>query len=246
MFPLIIIGAAALLLSSSKSSRRTALPCPVLTTGKGRLAGYDYIEIVTGGASLSDRLPIIILLHGRGAQPESISKYLENISVRSRVVIPSGNLGTSSSPLWFDLRAAASDQDTLASQMKEEANRVANFIREANRCLKGVGKPVVTGHSQGGMLSLAIAATNPALPREVIAVSAWLPISLWPNTLPVTHLIHGMNDTTVDYSRTADFVARAKGAGLPIDITSIAGRGHGMGGDMEVKWIELVDRAIGN
>lgn len=248
MLPAILIGAVALLLtySSTRQHRKSAAPCPTLTPGKGRLAGYDYIEFATGGAQLSDRLPIVFLFHGRGARPESISKYLENLQSRARIVIPRGQLGTTSNPLWFELKAATQDQDALAAQMRAEAKKVAAFIREANRCLKGVGKPIVTGHSQGGMMSLAIAAVDPSLPREAIVVSGWLPVKLWPKTLPVTHLVHGMDDTTVDYSRTADFVARAQGVGLPIDLISIPGRGHGLGGDLEAQWLELVDQALRN
>lgn len=244
MLPAILVGATLLLLASSSGRPRQRAACPTVTHGKGRLSGYEYIEIATGGAQLSDRLPIVFLFHGRGARPESISKYLENLQSRARIVIPRGQLGTSSNPLWFELKAATQDQDTLAAQMREEAKKVAAFIREANRCLKGVGNPIVTGHSQGGMMSLAIAAVDPNLPREAIVVSGWLPVKLWPKTLPVTHLVHGMDDTTVDYSRTADFVARAQGAGLPIDLISIPGRGHGLGGDLEAQWLELVDQAL--
>ena len=208
------------------------------------MAGYDYIEFATGGADLREQLPIVFFFHCRGCRPEGMAKYLEGLSSRARVVMPRGNASAGSNPLWFDLKARTPDQEGLAGQMGSEAEQMARFIEEANHCLMGVGDPVITGHSQGGMLTFAVAAEAPHLVKAAVPVAGWLPVPLWPRDLPPTKAVHGTNDRTVDYARTADFVARAQGAGLPIELHSIDGQGHGLSGDMSSAWVDLVDEAI--
>lgn len=247
MNPAILIGAAvALVISFGKrrgpSSR--SRPCPPLSFGAGSLAGYDYLEFVTGEASSKDRLPIVILLHGRGGSPELLFEHVRNIQSRARIILPRGHLGTKSNPLWFELRAATEDQETLANQMSQEANSLARFVEEINFCLKGLGKPVLAGHSQGGMMALAVAARAPSLARGVAAASGWLPVPLWPRRLPLTILVHGANDTIVDFTRTEDFASRANSAGLPVEFISIDGHGHGLSGELKASWLASIKKLI--
>lgn len=244
MNPAILIGGAAalLLVSGKKRSRRRSITCPTLSPGAGHLAGYDYIEFATGGASLDDSLPIIFFFHCRGCNPTELANQLSGLSVRARVVMPSAE--AASNPKWFELKARSEDQQGLAAEMGAEAKGMVRFIEEANQCLGGVGAPVITGHSQGGMLALAVAAAAPALVKAAVVASGWIPTPLWPQALPPTTLIHGMNDHTVDYARTADFVARASDAGLPISLIPIQGQGHGLGGDLKTSWVNLVDSSI--
>ncbi len=250
MNPTLLLGGAAIVLLASGKKRRSIArgrkrvsPCPLLSPGGGHMAGYDYIEFATGGASLHDRLPIVFFLHCRGCRPEGMAKYLEGLPTRARVVMPRGNASDSEYPLWFDLRSKTTDQAGLAEQMGEEGRRMAAFIEEANRCLMGVGAPIVTGHSQGGMMTFAVAAEAPGLVKAAIPVAGWLPVDLWPRTLPPTFAVHGTADRTVDYARTADFIVRAKSGGLPVDLFAIAGAGHGLG-KLKSTWVDLVDSAI--
>lgn len=249
MHPAILFGGAAVLLLASgrKSSavprpKRFSVSCPSLRPGGGHIAGYDYIEFATGGASLQEQLPIVFFLHCRGCNPNVLAKHLEDLPSRARVVMPRGEAATN--PIWFDLKARTPDQAGLAEQMSDEAQRMARFIEEANQCLLGVGDPVVTGHSQGGMLAMAVAAEAPGIMKAAVPVSGWLPVDLWPRDLPPTSVVHGTNDRTVDYARTADFVSRASNAGLPIELFPIEGHGHGLGGDLKSTWVDLVESAV--
>lgn len=250
MHPALILGGAAVFLLASGGrkgstfrSKKSSIRCPPLVPGAGHMAGYDYIEFATGGADLHERLPIVFFFHSRGTRPEGLVKYLEGLSARARVVMPKGNLG-GTQPLWFELRAKTDDQIGLADQMGAEAMSVVRFIEEANQCLMGVGRPVITGHSQGGMMTFAVAAEAPGLVKAAIPVSGWLPVDLWPRSLPPTSAVHGTADRTVDYARTADFVERASKAGLPIELFPIEGSGHGLSGDLKSTWVNLVDDAV--
>jgi len=240
MNPVLLIGLGAVALMATgkkKSSKSTSKkPCPPLSPGGGHIAGFDYIEIATGGASLNERLPIIIHFHSLGSKPESFIKYYDNLPQKARVILPTGREKFGSGPAWWTLKSRTEDQEGLARMMSGEGASMAEFVREVNRCLAGVGKPIITGHSQGGMMTYAVAASAPDDVKGAVAVSGWLPTSMWPQSLPPTFAIHGEDDRTVKFARTEDFIQRASGAGLPITWIPIPGRAHGFSAGIKDAW----------
>ena len=230
MGPAILVLAAATALAVATPKRRgKRSPCPPNAYGSGELSGYKYIEFAIGGAPQGARLPLIIFCHSRGTNPAGMKHWLESLNVQARVVMPIATV-KDPGPIWWRGKASDQDQKTLAAEMRRESRRMAKFVQEANRCLGGVGKPIVTGHSQGGMMALAVATAAPGSVRAAIPVSAWIPVELWPRALPPTKMIHGGKDTTVTYARTADFVERANGFGLPIGLVTVPNNGHGFQG----------------
>jgi phospholipase/carboxylesterase len=238
-------GAAALLLSKKKPSRLRVRerPCPRLVAGSGNLAGFDYIEFATGGASLSDRLPMVIFFHSRSTDPQGLAHHIADIPARARVVMPYGRLGEQYRR-WWEGRAKDEDQETLADDVARESRDMAEFVREAQRCMPTEGAPVVTGHSQGGMMAMAVAAAAQDAVKAAVPVSGWLPTKLWPPDIAPTYAIHGTNDKTMNYDRTKDFVERASGSGLPIQLESIEGHGHGLSGELKTVWLQTVNGLI--
>jgi len=240
---LLIGGAALFLLASGKkksTSKRRRVACPPLQPGSGQIAGYDYIEFTTGGANLHESLPIVVFFHSMGAGPKSLVKHIEGIPTRARIVMPCGHYKKK----WWEGRASQSDQEELAAQMTVESQKMVRFVEEANVCLRGVGAPVITGHSQGGMMTFAVAAAAPGLVKAAVPVSGWLPTSMWPRSMPPTSAVHGTDDRTVDFARTADFVERAAASGLPIEFYPIEGRAHGLGGGLKSTWLDLLTSAV--
>ena len=213
------------------------------------MAGYDYIEFTTGGASLQDRLPIVFFFHSLATQPKGMVRHLKDLPSRARIVMPRGNAkfkykSGGYGPSWWKLRDDPKDQATLARQMREEAQRMIQFIEMANQCLLGVGKPIITGHSQGGMMTFGVASADPGRFKAAVPVSGWIPVEMWPKSLPPTYAVHGTKDGTMGFARIDDFVKRAQSAGLPIELYPIEGHKHGIGGELERTWRELVDHAI--
>jgi phospholipase/carboxylesterase len=245
MNPALLIGAGAVLLlagggKKKRSSGRRARSCPPLQPGGGHIAGFDYIEIATGGAQLTDRLPIIVFFHSLGSKPEGFIKYFQDMPERARVIFPRGRETYGSGPAWWTLRSRTEDQDGLAAVMDSESKAMVEFVETVNDCLGGVGRPIITGHSQGGMMTYAVAAASPRSVKAAVPVAGWLPVKLWPRSMPPTTAIHGTADRTVDYARTEDFVKRAQSAGLPIDWIPIEGKAHGFGGGSKDAWFNAI------
>jgi len=252
MNPALLIGAGAaviLLASGSKKSsskRRPARSCPPLAPGGGTMAGFEYEEFATGGASLNERLPIVVFFHSLATRPSAFVKHLDDLSAKVRVILPKGRETYGSGPAWWTLRSRTQDQESLAQMMDFESDAMANFIEEANYCLGGVGKPLISGFSQGGMMAYAVAAKAPGLVRAAVPVNGWLPVDLWPDMLPPTYAIHGEKDTTVDFERTEDFILRASQAGLPIEWMPIPGKGHSFNGATKDAWFETMQALTSN
>lgn len=247
MNPALLLVAAGLLVASRKRKKSKPLePCPVLNPTGGQVAGFDYIEFTTGGAGPNEQLPLIVFFHSLSSNPEGLSKHIKELPAKARIVMPYGHVGKRKYPKWWELRAGTTEQDQLAQQMQYASAQMIPFIKLISRCRPTVGRPIIVGHSQGGMMTLAVSATAPDLVRAAVSASGWLPQSLWPTRLPTTVNIHGTNDRTVDYDRTADFVARARDAGVDITITPIDGHGHGLSGGLKQTWIETIDWAMRN
>ena len=244
---IILLAGAGLIAFSGKKKRKAAsISCPALNPGGGQVAGFDYIEFTTGGAGPNEKLPLVVFFHSLSANPEGLSKHIKDINSKARIVMPSGHFGSSSYPKWWELRAATENQPELARQMDSAAEQIAPFVKLISQCRPTIGRPVITGHSQGGMMTLATAAESPSLVRAAVPVSGWLPRDLWTKRLPTTVAVHGTDDRTVDFDRTADFISRAKSSGVPVDLVPIDGHGHCLSGGLKSTWLDAIDWSISN
>ena len=67
---------------------------------------------------------------------------------------------------------------------------------------------------------------------------------MWPQRMAPTLALHGTQDLTVSYQRTADFIKRAQSAGLPIEFKAITGHGHGLSGELRSGWESSIDSVM--
>lgn len=239
---LLLAGAGVLAFSRRKPSKKVGKTCPPLSHEGDTFAGFDYIEYVTGGADPNSKLPLIVYFHSLASEPRGLAKNLRDLPIRARIVMPRGNETWGKGPAWWPMRSRTEDQHALAVAMNYTARQMTNFIREIARCRPTIGKPVIAGHSQGGMMTYAVAAAAPGLVRAAVPASGWLPTELWPKKLPPTVALHGTKDVTVAYGRTKDFLERAIEAGLPIQFIPIQGAGHGLSGDLKSTWKSAVEQ----
>jgi phospholipase/carboxylesterase len=161
-----------------------------------RVPSLDYIE----SADRESRLPLVVAIHGYGGGPDDLLGLVQSCGLPVRVVAPRGPEPVGDGYSWFSIdRGPTSDPDGIA----RSADRIAALIRELGR--PTVGEPVVTGFSQGGILSFAVAVRHPTLVGTAIPLAGDLPESLFPTTLatdhPVIRAFHGADDTVVPIPR---------------------------------------------
>lgn len=145
-----------------------------------------YIERMLGGANTSDTVPLIIGIHGLGDRPEKFSGIFNGMSARARLILPYGLSTYGDGFSWFPVSRlepkALADGTTLA------AKELADLIIQLEQSLPIQGKPIVTGFSQGGMLSFTLAVLHPEQVGEAFPIAGLLAPPLLPSSWPMGKL----------------------------------------------------------
>lgn len=211
----------------------TAAVAPAPAAADLPLAGeIAYVEQILGGADGNSALPMIVAIHGLGDDPRNFSHLFDNFTEPARLILPRGLSQTQSGGWsWFPIRARDPDVHGLARGIDTAADRLAVAIAELSRARPTLGKPIVTGFSQGGMLSFALAVDHPDVIGVALPVGGWLPPPLWPKSKPTAApppivAFHGTDDGAVAHEPTKACVDQLAQLGWPATLRSYPGVGH--------------------
>ena len=176
--------------------------------------GVFVIELFKNGAD--ERAPIIVAIHGRGDRPENWIPSWDEFPAPARIVLPAGHDALGDGRSWFDFNEGMTDEQFGAAVEASEAK-----LWPAVRTLAGTRKVLVTGFSQGGILSYALASRHPDVVAKSFPVSGSCPGPLIPKSkahaAPIV-AFHGTEDDVVaikwDRASVAAFVAEGNEATL--------------------------------
>lgn len=208
----------------------------------------DAIHEYTGGAQRGETLPLVIAIHGLGDRPESFQKLFEGFPARAHVVVPAGGLKWGDGFAWWPITGTI-DEKNMAAGLDAAAARLHRGI-QAWHDGQVAGKPIVTGFSQGGMLSFAVAVKYPRSIAEAVPVSGLLPPSMvpavWPPGEPMPRIValHGDADTRVPYAFGQKSVASLRALGLDAELKSYPGVGHTLTSEMRRDLFAALSAAI--
>ena len=203
----------------------------------------ERLELITCGADERARLPIIVALHGLGDRPESFARVFDAFGARARIIVPrapspDGHGGSR----WFAWRTQDGDVPRISREL-EEATRVVDRLLSELEEEHGV-RPIVTGFSQGGMLSFAIAMKRPDRIAAAVPVAGWLPPPLWPEAkparAPIVRALHGTADSVVPYALDRRTCDRLRELGFDVELHSFEGIDHMITPDMHRLWLETL------
>ena len=227
------VGSAAAQEPTSEA-REVSADAPPDHTGWGTAAGLRYLEIVRGGASPNEKLPLLVVIHGLGDKPHH--DWLQAIDVDSnrkvRMILPQAPTPHGNGFAWFPYRAGSLDQAALARGISAAAERLTRMIEVLRTQRATRGRAVVTGFSQGGMLSYAIALSRPDVVECAIPISGMLPAPLWPERgrdaswFPRIRALHGETDSVVSFDVDRQLVQRLGELGYPAELTAFGATGH--------------------
>lgn len=205
-----------------------------------------YLERFTGGATANEPLPLVIAIHGLGDRPERFIALFDALRARARVVAPYGEpygAGFSFFPI-----VSRVDPDALAPGIERAVARLAPLITAVSRARPTRGKPIVTGFSQGGMLSFALAVLHPELVGEALPISGFLTVKLLATSgtggtgaparggaalsLPPIVAFHGDADPVVPIAADRLGIARLREAGARAELHEYPGVVHTVSLDM--------------
>lgn len=240
----IAAGAVAVAVATAFVVRRALdrSRCAVGPEG-GTVAGVSYLERIRGGASPGERLPMVILFHGKDGSPSGYTGSLTGIG-KARVILPQGFYQSGNGYKWWDRGVAEAVKpkniDKSVAQWNDASDRIAEFIRHITRCRPTAGKPIVTGSSQGGEMTLLLASRFPRKVHGGVAVSSYLLEPFWNNDMAPIAMIHGTGDRVVPLSWAKEYADKMRSEGAPIRFDAFPSTGHDVTHDMGQAWISRV------
>ena len=166
------------------------------------LANLRFSCLLTGGARADEKLPWIVALHGVGSSAKEMARNLHRLEGRARVYALEGSLPfLDGGRDWFG--APPWGNPTLFSAgVADSADRVVRFIHERRARPENAGLPVLTGYSQGGILSLVLSTRHASQFRAVVSIAGLLTSDLLPEaasrapSLPII-AFHGARDAVL-------------------------------------------------
>jgi phospholipase/carboxylesterase len=200
---------------------RGAAPAPASPSAPD-VEALERLEVITGGANESDRLPVVIALHGRGDRPERFRRIFEGFTPRARVVLLRAPIVEHDGLAWFTFP----ERDTWAHVAREVSLMAERTIAtlEATEARQGVrGAPVVTGFSQGAMIVYALALRHPArfalfAPVSGVLVRGTIPLDRRPPTpTPRVVAFHGTRDPIIPIDADRESIEEMRTLGVPVE-----------------------------
>jgi phospholipase/carboxylesterase len=172
---------------------------------------------------------MVVAIHGLGDRPESWLSQWDSFPVKARIILPRGPDPWGSGASWFHYPPRSIEE--LASGVRASSDRIAALLAELTRSRPTKGKPIVTGFSQGGFLTFALAVEHREVVGYAAPMSGGFPAPLWPASpapadAPPIFAVHGTADVIVRIEPTRDAVRRLAALGFKIELKEYPGIPH--------------------
>jgi phospholipase/carboxylesterase len=212
---------------------------PMAPQGEAQVAGIPYVELVTGGARSDEQLPMIVAMHPHGGSVDRFVQMFQSFPARARVIIPHGHPTANGNGHynWWEPTVAHYDPAVVSAAVRPVELQMAQALRELPTRRPTIGRPVICGFSQGGMLSFALVVNHPELVSAAFPMAGFLPVGFSPGVLaqpgprPYVHAFVGADDPVVKPSMVHGSVDELRRFGVRAEVTEYPGVGHRIGAD---------------
>ncbi|WP_437732128.1 alpha/beta hydrolase [Sorangium sp. So ce1335] len=226
--------------SGSAPASQAARPAPTVQV--------EYIEVVTGGADPAEALPLVVAIHGLGDRPESFAGLLSGADFKARLIVPRGFSASHGGYSWFPVQSTITS-DFVGRGILTAADALAALLDRLVAERPTRGKPIVTGFSQGGALTFALALHHPRVVGAAFPLSGWVPPSVLPcgsldPATPALVALHGQVDGSVPIGPTRDVIDALRERGARASLRAYPDVDHKLGADMKRDLAQLVRGAI--
>ncbi len=218
-------------------------PTATAPSGRGDAAALSFLHLTTGGSDRGESLPWVVAFHGLGDKPESFAGLFEQLEVKAHVFIPRAPIAYGSGYDWFGVRVMG-EPDKLAEAISGRLPAVKQLLESLAARDSTQGDGIVTGFSQGGVMSLAVANAGLAYVRAVLPIAGALPETLArqePPAIPV-YAFHGEADRVVPFEQTRLLFdqwlgARDRSGGSPLpELRTYPSLGHSIDAQLWKDW----------
>jgi len=173
------------------------------------------------------RAPVLLMLHGVGSNERDLVGLVDSVdprfavySLRAPLVLGEDRFG------WYPVQFTPRGPTHDPAEAERSRARLSSFIRQlAKNPELDASRVYLLGFSQGAIMSLAVALTEPRLISGVVALSGRLLPELKPNGGPPVFLAHGRQDAVIPFSAATEAKAALEGAGVQVEFFPSEG-GH--------------------
>lgn len=209
--------------------------------------GYRVTEVVLGRASIDDELPLVVQFHGRSDKPWIPQGDHANTEP-TRLMLPWAPEKLGEGFTWFPLSITERDKEpkVLGHYIRERVDEFAKVLEVFQTRRPTEGKAIVSGFSQGGMMSFGLALRHPAQIDGAFPSAGWLPAHLVEESVdpkrahPPIRALHGRGDPIVPVEPTIAMVDDLKARGLDVTLEVFAWDEHSMNEEMHARHTELL------
>ncbi len=192
-------------------------------------------------------LPMVVALHGLGDTPDGFVRALAGLE-GVRVVALRAPHPWSQGWSWFDGSVRSMSDEQLVAAITAETDSVVARVAAATDAYPTAGMPVVTGFSQGGILSWAIPILSPDAIAGSAPVAGFIPPELVPSSATTSqtatpiHAFHGTADDVLPLSRATATLDGLTTAGFDVQLSTYEGVTHRISGQERADWHETLVR----
>jgi phospholipase/carboxylesterase len=220
----IALGAA----SCSRGTSRATPPAPPFN------ATSRFSHVLRFSTETRPAHYLVVFLHGYGGRADDASglarKWAAGLT-HADVLVPDGIEpfeGGGEGRQWFGL--ARLDDQHREVLVRPAGEAISSWI-DAELDARGLGRDrvIVTGFSQGGMLSQWLAVRRRPAPLAAVSFSGQFlvddPVSATRTSTPVL-LVHGTNDARIPVARAEEARASLAARGAPVELLLVPGMTH--------------------
>ncbi len=203
--------------------------------------GTEFLETFTNDAP--DDAPIVVAIHGRGDTPAAFSALYKRYGGKVHVLTPRAYSPHGDGFSWFDLREGMTDGE-LGTSVGGALERLHKSVAAA----VGGKRYVVTGFSQGGILSYGFASKYPSEVICALPVAGSLPGPLLPvskQKAAKTRGFHGEADTIIASKWGVATVEAFVREGADASLKTYPGLGHQFNQDLMTDYFTALDGCVG-
>ena len=207
---------------------------------RSKYDGVDFIELFPNGAD--ETAPLIVAVHGMGDKPDNWIDSWKAFPQKAQIVLPRAFTKYGEGFSWFEFRDGMTD-DEFGTEVGGSEEKLWKGIAK----LAGARKVIVTGFSQGGILSFAMAARHPDKVVYAFPVSGSCPGPILPkNKAHAAPLIafHGTADTVLAYKWGKDAVDAFKEQGNDATLRTYLGVPHTISPEMRADLYAEIQKVL--
>ncbi|MEM7447337.1 MAG: hypothetical protein AAF355_03760 [Myxococcota bacterium] len=215
-----------------------------------QILGTRSFEAVIGESVPDAVLPLVVQIHGRGGQAMTPKGDFLSVQYPYRLLIPQALTPHAHGWTWLPHSVTSGRYRELAHALAQESERLARVIEAFLAMRPTLGRPIVTGFSQGAMLTLSLALNHARLVHTALPIASWLPLSMVPLEFresayrPQIRAMHGTHDRITRVGAMIVLVERLRELGIEVDLRLFEGVGHEMTKELWVAHNRDIEEAL--